>query len=245
MQIDTEEITDTGLIQNIPESFSGIIDSRLEIPSVLVGQSDEANQNSTDVFEEYNGFSITFDEGGESNKTFSFSLLPAVDDGNETTSIPEIKPGVLKKTSMKIKRFAIPGSKPVYQNVGIENTIFQCVGLMIGDEGFNKSSNDRTNPYSINNSFDAYNSALTFDRLVVQQGHRCILTLISGAATDQDKPLKIIHNCLIQGFRYFVTRSDRVWYSLELVILDYAVPTSNSQTDDEDDIEAEEDEESN
>lgn len=168
-------------------------------------------------------FSISFRDASGEQRTFKFTLMPAVDDGNETTHIPEIKPGILKKTSMHMKRFTIPGSSPIFQMIGVRETILQCVGLMVGDEKFQEdgSSSPISAHYLAETNLNAYKSALEFDGEIVQKGYACGLTIASGGEGSNDDTQVIRHNCLIQNFRYFITRSDRVWYSLELVVLDY------------------------
>lgn len=169
-------------------------------------------------------FSISFSGDGES-QTYYFALLPAVDDGNETTAIPEIKPGILKKTNMQIKRFMIPGSSSIFQMVGIRETILQCVGLLVGEEGLNNDNVTSMSIYDPSSTQDAYSSALEFDNEVVQRGSICNLNIISrleGGDLNGSESISIQHNCFIQNYRYFVNRSDRVWFSLELVILDYS-----------------------
>ena len=207
----------------------------------------ESNSSGVIQYQDAREFSIGFKDGSRTNRIFRFSLLPAVDDGNETTSIPEIKPGILKKTTMQLKRFTIPGSSPVFQNIGIRETILQCVGLLVGNEDFkdDSSQNDISEIYDKNSSLNAYRSALEFDGEVVQKGHKCGITIASGGNETNDKTLVIRHNCLVQNFRYFVTRSDRVWFSLELAILDYTpggskYPTSNLEEEEEAEVEVNE-----
>jgi len=190
-----------------------------------------ADSSGEDSFALATEFSISFSGDGES-QTYYFALLPAVDDGNETTAIPEIKPGILKKTNMQIKRFTIPGSSSIFQMVGVRETILQCVGLLIGEEGLNNDDLTSMSIYNPSSSPDAYSSALEFDNEVVQRGSVCKLNILSkleGGDLNGSESINIQHNCFIQNYRYFVNRSDRVWFSLELVILDYS-PGGNKFT---------------
>lgn len=190
------------------------------VGNVFGNNNDEEDTNLTLATE----FSLSFSGDGES-QTYYFALLPAVDDGNETTAIPEIKPGILKKTNMQIKRFMIPGSSSIFQMVGIRETILQCVGLLVGEEGLNNDEVNSMSIYDPSSTQDAYSSALEFDNEVVQRGSVCNLNIISrleGGDLSGSESISIQHNCFIQNYRYFVNRSDRVWFSLELVILDYS-----------------------
>ena len=204
----------------------------------------EGSSGGTVSYQDAREFSIGFKDGSGTNRIFRFSLLPAVDDGNETTSIPEIKPGILKKTTMHLKRFTIPGGAPVFQTIGVRETVLQCVGLLIGNEDFkdDSSQSDLEEIYDKNSSLNAYKSALEFDGEVVQKGYQCGLTIASGGEGTNDGTIVIRHNCLVQNFRYFITRSDRVWFSLELVLLDYTPGGSKYSTSSDS---SEEDEEEN
>jgi len=216
------------------------------------GDSNNNNGSSSDESEEdqlatASEFSISFDGNGD-QQTFYFSLLPAVDDGNETTDIPEIKPGILKKTNMQVKRFQIPGGSSVFQMVGVRETILQCVGLIIGNEGFNSSEEaNAVDAYDPNSSLNAYKSALEFDREVVQRGSRCKIniTSVKGESEDAVKETSIKHNCFIQNYRYFSNRADRVWFSLDVIILDYTAGGTKYQetveTQDSTDVNVKED----
>lgn len=205
-----EDIQDSSLFS------SEDLENEADADSVSPGVGGENDERELVFAQE---FSVSFQGDGDT-QTFKFALMPAVDDGNETTEIPEIKPGILKKTNMQIKRFTIPGRSPVFQMMGIRETILQCVGLIVGtNEGLNvePEPEELYNPNYSN--FNAYSAALQFDREVTQRGATCLLNISSDAGTN---PVAITHNCLIQNYRYFINREDRVWFSLELVILDYS-----------------------
>lgn len=226
----------------------GIPDLINETASIIpgVGSGSSEDESEDDQLATASEFSLSFDaEGGQ--QTFYFSLLPAVDDGNETTDIPEIKPGILKKTNMQVKRFQIPGGSSVFQMVGVRETILQCVGLLIGNEGLNSSRDAlAVDAYDPNAVLNAYKSALEFDNEVVQRGSKCKLNITSVKGEDDaTQEISIKHDCFIQNYRYFANRSDRVWFSLDLIVLDYTPGgtkfSSNVQEQQEADVDVSED----
>jgi hypothetical protein len=138
-------------------------------------------------------------------------------------TVPEVKPGILVRTSMSYKRFAVPGSAPVFQSLGIEQTILQIVGLFIGMEGEIASPPDPVVYGRFGDTF-AYASALVkaqqFDREAVQSGREVDLFIYAESSGANDGML-IQYKCILQNFRYFVVRSDRVYYSIDAIVLDY------------------------
>jgi hypothetical protein len=80
-------------------------------------------------------FTIKFVDTSNVEQIYRFSLLPAIESKLASGSqVPEVKPGILIKTSMNIKRFLVPGGAPMFQMLGAEQTILQLVGLLIGNE---------------------------------------------------------------------------------------------------------------
>lgn len=80
-------------------------------------------------------FTIKFVDNSNTEQIYKFSLLPAVESRLASGSqVPEVKPGILIKTSMNIKRFLVPGGSPMFQMLGAEQTMIQLVGLLIGNE---------------------------------------------------------------------------------------------------------------
>jgi hypothetical protein len=80
-------------------------------------------------------FTIKYVDTNNVEQIYRFSLLPAVESKLASGSqVPEVKPGILIKTSMNIKRFLVPGGAPMFQMLGAEQTILQLVGLLIGNE---------------------------------------------------------------------------------------------------------------
>lgn len=177
-------------------------------------------------------FSIQYKTVEGRQKIFYFSLLPAIESnlkGNVIgASVPEVKPGILEKTTMAMKRFTVPGSAPVFQVLGIEQTILQLVGLFIGAEGAERSSTADSVLYGTSGaqslttptSASAYQQAKLFNQEVVQSGQEVELVINSGGESS----LRVRYRCVLQNFRCFVVRYDRVYYAIDACVTGYTTP---------------------
>lgn len=206
---------------------SGLV-GQPEVPlsiSTAVQINSPTNISNTD-FSETSGFKIEYVDYLGSKKEYLFSLLPAMESkfsGGATAQVPEIKPGILAKTSMNIKRFLIPGGPPVFQVMGIEQTILQLVGLFIGNEGVGTEGTGAANALykPLLATLNAQKTSQIFDREVVQSGQPVILS-VSSASSKFDNGLSLQYKCLLQNFRVFIARSDRVYYAMDAIVLEYA-----------------------
>jgi hypothetical protein len=172
----------------------------------------------------YDKFFIEYINPDGLRNRYFFAFMPAIQNSlSSPTSqqVPEIKPGLLQRTDMEVKPFVIPGAPPVYQILGHQSTVFQLVGLLVGLETYNipYGVGGDLNAYNPNVSLNAYQTARLFETEVVQLGKQVDMVIYSSQSMS-DAPLLIRYKGIIQSFRYFIARSDRVYYSLELVILD-------------------------
>ena len=161
-----------------------------------------------------------------------------------SAGVPELKPGILIRTQMNHKKFPIPGAGPVYQNLGIDQQVMQIVGTVIGneqtyyspltnkfqhliDDDAIKDSGTRDNGlnksqalYSNNRShmLNSYLSAMQLNNNLVISGKEMELLLLSQMSAPGDDILKIRLRGFVQGIRFFIVRSDRVYYAIDFVI---------------------------
>jgi hypothetical protein len=195
--------------------------------------SSEDNLNNSPV----DKFYVEWNNADSVSHRFYFSLLPSMQSNlSSAGQTPEVKPGILQRTSVDIKPFTVPGAPPIYQVLGVQSTLLQVVGLFIGSEQLIKAATSGVgkdlNPvigtaalgadlqaYSNSMPLDAYSKALFFEREIVQLAKQIRFVVYSSPGTI-DNAITIKYNCLIQSFRYFITRSDRVYYALELLVLD-------------------------
>lgn len=166
-------------------------------------------------------FFIKYYKGG--NKVYKFAIAPSTESytggPNQT---PEVKSGLLTRSSLAIKTFTLAGGEPVYQVLGIEPTLFYLTGLFIGAEIDNETGASTTaltnNVYNTKASLNAVDSAELFDSEVVKSGRPIEIHLYSKTNTS-DKEIKIKYKCIVQNARYFLRRSDRVYYALDLYLM--------------------------
>ncbi len=220
---------------SIEFSGSSVLDSLIIGASIAIGSTN--SQTSTtgsllnkiqDLNKASSGeFFIIYKDIDSVERQFGFSLLPAIESSSRQSGavVPEVKPGLLYRTSMKVKNFALPGASPAFQMLGVEQSIFQIVGTFIGNEGVTTSKKSTSNLYSMpsKEQLNAHEAAMRFNYEVVQLGRPVTMVINSHSSLD-DKELNIRVKCLIQNIRYFFTKSDRTYYSLECVVLDYAKP---------------------
>jgi hypothetical protein len=174
-------------------------------------------------------FEVRYTDVNKVPKIFTFSLLPAIEtnlrSSHHGATVPEVKPGILVRTSMNYKRFSLPGGSPVFQSLGIEQTIIQLVGLFVGTEGstFNSPDSALYGRYGDSLKLTSANKyAEQFDREIVKAGREVTL-FINSQTTDPRDGLTLTYKCCIQTFRVFIARFDRVYYSIDAVLTDYPV----------------------
>lgn len=212
----------------------------------LLQQTNPGSNKKTNTLESSN-FYITFVDSSNTERTFVFSLMPAIENSlrsnNTGLAVPEVKPGLSFRTDMNTKKINIPGARPVFQSLSIDKTIIQITAALIGNEEVitkSKSAKDYTTKVarttntrgnelsantgaynsSVSKGFDAWSSAAYIDSNIVQTGRPITLTLKSNTS-NTDGNLSIVTRCLFQSFRYLARYQDRCYYSFDLLSLDY------------------------
>lgn len=207
------------------------------------------NSNTKINSSESSNFYITFIDSKNIERTFIFSLMPAMENvlrGNNTgLAVPEVKPGLSFRTDMNTKKIAIPGARPIFQSLSIDKTIIQITAALIGNEeivtknkttltanynaSINRTTNVRGNELtantgaylsSVSKHFDAWSSAAYIDTNIVQTGRPVTLTIKSNTS-NTDSNVSIVTRCLFQSFRYLSRYQDRCYYAFDLLSLDY------------------------
>lgn len=221
---------DTKAMQNVVTN--GVSSNILLFDSSVIDPADRVESE----------FKVAYTDANGQDKTFVFTLLPAIESNvrsnNQGAVVPELKPGLLMKTGLTIKKFAVAGASPAFQTLGIDHTMMQLVGAFIGNEGVQAPNSSQGRGFISagdilgrdNNTqpLDAYRSALVFDVEVVQCGRPVFLTIKVDNSDIVSTATHIQYTVLIQNFRYFLTRNDRVYYALELLVLDYALLQANN-----------------
>jgi hypothetical protein len=228
--------------QSFTNTINSLIKARKDLPKSVIQENPEIRtKGKNDILAGSNdSFKILYQETDGTERTYLFALLPAVDSGGGTgisgrTMVPEVKPGIAIISSMKQKNIIVPGGAPVAQTIGIESTLLQCVGAFIGSELANAGSRkvgDLSPIYYGYNGVQRGNSeakAKEFMQKVVQSGrpvtfqletsYKTKVTGPEGKLEAQNAVMK--YRGLVVGFKYFAQRSNRTYYSLNLLITDY------------------------
>lgn len=173
----------------------------------------------------YGNFHFEYLNSLGEKRVFNFSLLPAIEMNlrvnGSSAAVPEVKPGILFRTSRNIKTFKIPGSEPVYQNLGIAQKFISIVGSFIGTESVSPTGLTSRNSGILYDSINVMQSnsqeaAALFDSEVIQKGRSTKLVLKARGGT-KDKEISLEINCIPQSIRTFVVRSDRAYYAIDLI----------------------------
>lgn len=193
-------------------------------------------------------FRIEYQNTQGSSRWFTFTLLPAIDItgrggiGNVNVGsmgmIPEVKPGIVIRTTMKQKNIVIPGGTPVVQTIGVDNTIMQLVGSFVGTEldtgsGSAKKQGDLSTLYYGYDS-DAQQQPSTdkaeiFRNEVVYSGRPVTVVLQTEHKAPRfskdNRPevvrVRLKHRGVVIGFKYYAQRVNRTYYTLDLLLTDY------------------------
>lgn len=180
-------------------------------------------ENVLDSAEE---FTISqLDGDSEVVKSFKFSLSPAIQSVVGGVQPPEVKPGILKRTSQNIKTFNLPGAIPAFQVLGLKPSTMQLVGLLVGGEEITEEGSllgrqpitvarGRSVLYNLESRPQAHWYSEYVERTLVQQGRPIRIDI-------KNSKMVLQYTALIQDVRHFIVRSDRVYYALDVLLLDY------------------------
>ena len=241
---DSESVKETVYVNESRDSSTLPVSPQYSGPSApkdpdFVGPIDERHGADQEVFREAKSFYIKYSNVEGETKFFSFSLLPAIETtlrgNNFGQSVPEVKPGILVNTKLNLKKFNVPGGTSVYQSLGIDQTIMQMTGLFIGAEGddlvspedalygamgpvgFSTYQPNPINPLA-NKQYNAVKTANSFFESVVLSGSP--VEIFVRSQDIKNTAIVIENKVLIQDFRILSARHDRVYYSINAVVID-------------------------
>lgn len=172
------------------------------------------------------------------DRYFNFSLLPAIEStlqysasGNfrGNAGVPDTRPGIPIRTSVKHRNITCPGGTTVIQTIGIESKYITLVGAFIGSEGITTSPNSKNSLDPIyylgkkddivSSATTSYKKALLFDNEVVQQGKE--VTLFIDTVDLNNKIYKLSLTGVINEFRLQTVRRFKSYYSINMIITDF------------------------
>ena len=178
-----------------------------------------------------------------------FALMPVVNPEGEARSIPEATPGIMINQKMKRRHIIVPGAAPVVQTIGIDRRDIKIVGLITGAEAISSNSSlaksDLIDSYGgIDNktaekSKIALNSgnfiAKVINTEVILPGRPVQFEMFSTEAISLSSnssdytpsnvgdvaTVSLSGELIVESFRRYVSRHDRVYYTLEGLITDF------------------------
>lgn len=230
LEADLEQHLDDILNSEDGESSELVRDDEVTaFPSVLP-QSDAAFVYRAYFFasQAMEFFNIAFKDKDNNERNFRFSLLPAIESnlshntsasylGGQGARVPEVKPGLLDRVNMKFLRKGVPGAPPAIQSMGIEQRIWQLVGLFLGNE---LSGPTAQGAYPPSGGLNAFDVADFFTTEVVMAGRPVDVTLVTYRPTE-DQVQEIRYRAVIQMCRNLHARSDRTYYAFDLLVTKY------------------------
>lgn len=192
----------------------------------------DKNSNAEDFFK------ILYTNVKGQKKSFVFALLPAIDSnaGRGSSLVPDIKPGILIRTSVRQKNIPVPGGVPIIQTIGVDNTVLQAVGAFIGSERItNQKDSARGDLHTIypgvqklSEPESSEKKANTFMKEVVHSGRPIEFHSKSVSKTSPDGKgpavgMDLKYRGVIVNFKYFAARRNRTYYSIDMLISEYDV----------------------
>jgi enoyl reductase-like protein len=183
-------------------------------------------------------FKILYTNVKGQKKSFVFALLPAIDSNinKGSSQVPDVKPGILIRTSVRQKSIPVPGGVPIIQTIGVDNTVLQVVGAFIGTERItNQKDSARGDLHTIyqgvqklSESESSERKANLFMKEVVHSGRPIEFhsKSVSKTTPDGKSPavgMELKYQGVIVNFKYFAARRNRTYYSIDMLISDYDV----------------------
>jgi hypothetical protein len=183
-------------------------------------------------------FKILYTDVKGQKKSFVFALLPAIDSnaGRGSSQVPDVKPGIIIRTSMRQKNIPVPGGVPIIQTIGVDNTVLQAVGAFIGTERItDQKDSARGDLHTIypgvqklSESESSEKKANMFMKEVVHSGRPIEFHSKSVSKTSSDPKAPVVgmelkYRGVIVNFKYYAARRNRTYYSLDLLISEYDV----------------------
>jgi hypothetical protein len=210
-------------VRQVPEGFANRALGTSSIDSTAVDALDPGKGSK---------FTIGYTDIKGVAKAWNFVLLPAIETnlslGNSSPlvrgsggTIPDVKPGILTHSVMRLRSIPIPGSVPIVQTIGIESRITELVGAFIGTENKVDGTNGLSGIYQDSDgslsdpATSAGAVAETFRDKVVDQG-----APVTVLVATPGRKLKITG--VIQAFKLYEVRYNRAYYSIQILHTQYA-----------------------
>lgn len=175
-----------------------------------------------------------------SKEKYTFEVMPAIrsygSSSNQGMQPPGAGHGISWKSSLNIAKLNVPGGRPIYQVMGINEEVIEFVGSFLGMRSLAEqgsrfdSSQFEDLPISdgltYNTSANYYRAQQESNiiRYMQLSGEMLELTIRSYAGSqrdDEDQGIAINVKGYIHQFQRFIKSDDRVWYQISFRITDH------------------------
>lgn len=223
---------------------SGINNTESQVLSTVVIPEPKSIYNNNDDYDKFSGdfdarvfrdnkkdiFTVEFKDLNGKKGTFHFDLLPAIENrggGNiRAGDVPEVKPGILRMLETRHKNIVVPGATPVVQSIGIKSALVNLVGCFTGVEGKSAEVKYRNDPLlakygdKSDPPTNAYEKATAFHNEVVLPMTQVKVTV--QASVGSNGVMKMVYEGVIIKFKDYAVRSNRNYYTIDLLVTSYA-----------------------
>lgn len=214
---------------------------------LITGSAKGFNMASKEVYRKNlkDKFMISYKDLAGTKKEYYFDLLPAIENRGSrfgNADVPEVKPGILQRIDTKHKNILIPGSTPVVQTIGINNTMLNLVGCFTGEEKINiDPASNRAgllennvlygSPGELTNKNVSSNkNAKQFMDDVVLPGTAVDLEINStnfgGELNGSNSEENIKYTGVIISFKFYSMRQNRTYYTIDMLVTRYNTRTT-------------------
>ncbi|MGG6283696.1 hypothetical protein ACQ4M3_19115 [Leptolyngbya sp. AN03gr2] len=218
------------LLTDIQRANTGILQRSRERtpvnPNPLVSSSGSSSQQSY--------FKITYYAPDGKQRSFVFSLLPAIENHIPIQSVgarvPEVKTGIYITTRMRHRNIAIPGSTPVMQSIGPDSTTMTLTGLFIGNELYDTQNS--INPIPFNDTAgqqSAFEISRIFNQEIVLPSIPVFIDIFASSGSNfsaiwgavPERFTRLYVRGIITAFRSCTSRENRSYYALDIILTEY------------------------
>ena len=180
------------------------------------------------------GWGVKFES---STKDYYLKLLPvrsSIHSG--TKDIPNALPGLAFKFKHNVKKIKVPGSIPVYQNLGIDSLFINLVGCFTGSDGEDVSAvKNSTNPFA---AYDSYRSFQDFYNLAIINRSALTVTVNMARNNLEDTHEHIFSDAfgnpkftgMVKAMEVYHAREGRTYYAIQFEITQLNKASSTNST---------------
>lgn len=150
------------------------------------------------------------------SETFYFNLLPAMDSViplQGSKEVPNAMPGIATTIKSAIRKLSVPGSKPIYQHLGIDSILITIVGMFSGNDGTDPSVVGISD-LAMRSDFivDTYSPFLRFQSLTNRQKLSVEINMARYGGVN------MVFTGYLKTIETYLSRSNRNYYTIQFEV---------------------------